>query len=73
MAKKIPEKNHEIKKGDLVHWYETDPHGDIVLDAGIGIVVDTFKGGYGWTYQVHQQNTNKVFWFMENEVRLYST
>jgi|MDSZ01.2.fsa_nt_gb hypothetical protein len=73
MPKKPPGKNSQIKEGDLVRWYECDPYSDIVVRHGIGLVIKVHHSERNWfTYRVHQQCTNKLLWFEENEVELYN-
>jgi hypothetical protein len=74
MPKKIPEKNPQIKEGDLVRWFATDPH-DIVMDTGLGIVVQihTLHTYDSKMYQIHEQKSNKLLWYAENEVEPYKS
>ena len=76
MAKKTAKKNSYIKEGDLVRWFATDPH-DIVMDTGLGIVVEIHTNMHASPaskmYRVHEQKSNKVLWYTENEVEPYKS
>ena len=73
MAKKTAKKNSYIKEGDLVRWFATDPH-DIVMDTGLGVVVQIHTSMHASKmYQIHQQKSNKLLWYAENEVEPYKS
>ena len=73
MAKKSPEKICHIKEGDLVRWFATDPH-DIVMDTGLGIVVEIHTSMHASKmYRIHEQKSNKLLWYSENEVEPYKS
>ena len=73
MPKKSPEKIHQIKEGDLVRWFATDPH-DIVMDTGLGIVVQIHTSMHASKmYRIHEQKSNKLLWYSENEVEPYKS
>ena len=76
MAKKTAKKNSYIKEGDLVRWFATDPH-DIVMDTGLGIVVEIHTNMHASPvskmYRVHEQKSNKLLWYAENEVEPYKS
>jgi len=73
MAKKTAKKNSYIKEGDLVRWFATDPH-DIVMDTGLGVVVQIHTSMHASKmYQIHEQKSNKVLWYTENEVEPYKS
>lgn len=73
MAKKIPKNIPEIKEGDLIRWFATDPH-DIVMDTGLGIVVEIHTSMHASImYRVHEQKSNKLLWYAENEVEPYKS
>ena len=75
MAKKPRQKNsqtivcHSI--GDLVRYYNTDPHG-IIMDGGVGVITDIFYNERSYTnmYRILSQKTGLQLWFDENEVVL---
>ena len=76
MVKKTAKKNSYIKEGDLVRWFATDPH-DIVMDTGLGIVVEIHTNMHASPaskmYRVHEQKSNKLLWYAENEVEPYKS
>ena len=76
MPKKSPEKIHQIKEGDLVRWFATDPH-DIVMDTGLGIVIEIHTNMHASPaskmYRVHEQKSSKLLWYAENEVEPYKS
>ena len=76
MAKKTAKKNSYIKEGDLVRWFATDPHA-IVMDTGLGIVVEIHTNMHASPaskmYRIHEQKSNKLLWYAENEVEPYKS
>jgi hypothetical protein len=76
MVKKTAKKNSYIKEGDLVRWFATDPH-DIVMDTGLGIVVEIHTNMHASPaskmYRIHEQKSNKLLWYAENEVEPYKS
>ncbi len=73
MAKKSPEKICNTKKGDIVRSFATDPH-DIVMDTGLGIVVEIHTSMHASKmYRIHEQKSNKLLWYAENEVEPYKS
>ena len=75
MAKKPRQKNSQTLEahniGDLVRYYNTDPHG-IVMEGGVGVITDIFYNERSYTnmYRVLTQNPGLQLWFDENEVEL---
>ncbi len=75
MTKKLRQKNRETTSvyniGDLVRFYNTDPHG-IVMDGGVGVITDIFYNERSYTnmYRILTQNTGLQLWFDEEEVVL---
>ena len=64
-----------FNKGDYVKWYLTDPHGDIVMRAGTGIVLETMPPTYlsDYTfiqYKVWCTDLYEALWFSEEELGL---
>ena len=62
-------------KGDYVKWYLTDPHGDIVMRAGTGIVLEimpaTYLSDYTFIqYKVWCTDLYEDLWFTEEELGL---
>jgi hypothetical protein len=65
-------------KGDYVKWYLTDPHGDIVMRAGTGIVLETMPPTYlsnhksctSMAYKVWCTDLYEELWFSEEELGL---
>tara|TARA_Y100001938_G_scaffold102097_1_gene139431 strand:+ start:191 stop:433 length:243 start_codon:yes stop_codon:yes gene_type:complete len=57
--------------GDLVRYYNADPHG-IVMDGGVGVITDIFYNERSYTnmYRVLTQNAGLQLWFDEDEVEL---
>lgn len=60
------------KIGELVRWMEDYADGDIVKDAGIGILLGTKIYSYGdsiyKTYKVHRNKHNDIMHFSETDV-----
>tara|TARA_A100001515_G_scaffold2909_1_gene2914 strand:+ start:1024 stop:1266 length:243 start_codon:yes stop_codon:yes gene_type:complete len=75
MAKKPRQKNSQTLVchgiGDLVRYYNTDPHG-IIMDGGVGVITDIFYNERSYTnmYRILSQKTGLQLWFDENEVVL---
>ena len=75
MTKKLRQKNCEtlvaFSIGDLVRYYNTDPHG-IIMGGGVGVITDIFYNERSYTnmYRVLTQNPGLQLWFDENEVEL---
>jgi hypothetical protein len=80
-TKKIPDlENKEtilfaFNKGDYVKWYLTDPHGDMVMRGGTGIVLKTvpptYLSDYNFLqYKVWCTSLNKELWFSEEDLVL---
>ena len=75
MTKKPRQKNsqtlapHNI--GDLVRYYNTDPHG-IVMEGGVGVITDIFYNDRSYTnmYRILSQNSGLQLWYDEEEVVL---
>ena len=44
----------KLNIGDLVRYYSTDPHGDIVMGSGVGVVTEVFYNdrNYSTMYRV---------------------
>ena len=57
--------------GDLVRYYNTDPHG-IIMGGGVGVVINIYynERSYSNMYRVLTQNTGLQLWFNEDEVEL---
>ena len=57
--------------GDLVRFYNTDPHG-IVMDGGVGVITDIFYNDRCYTnmYRILTQGSGLQLWFDEDEVAL---
>ena len=75
MTKKLRQKNSKTvgapNIGDLVRYYNTDPHG-IVMGGGVGVITDIFYNERSYTnmYRILTQNPGLQLWFDENEVEL---
>ena len=62
----------KLNIGDLVRYYSTDPHGDIVMGSGVGVVTEVFYNdrNYSTMYRVLTQDTGLQLWHSEQEVAL---
>jgi len=75
MTKKPRQKNYQTLAphniGDLVRYYNTDPHG-IVMDGGVGVITDIFYNDRCYTnmYRILTQGSELQLWFDEQEVAL---
>jgi hypothetical protein len=75
MAKKPRQKNYETLSahniGDLVRYYNTDPHG-IVMGSGVGVITDVFYNERSYTnmYRILTQGSGLQLWYDEEEVAL---
>jgi hypothetical protein len=60
------------KIGELVRWMEDYADGNIVKDAGIGILLGTKTYTYGdaayRTYTVHRNKHNDIMHFSERDI-----
>ena len=64
-----------FNKGDYVKWYLTDPHGDIVMRGGTGIVIEamppTYLSDYTFVqYKVWCTDINEKLWFSKEDLVL---
>jgi|TARA_R110001583_G_scaffold43029_2_gene136785 hypothetical protein len=62
-------------KGDYVRWYLTDPHGDIVMRGGTGIVLKAVPTTLVMNksflqYKVWCTDLNEKLWFSEEDLNL---
>ncbi len=62
----------KLNIGDLVRYYSTDPHGDIVMGSGVGVITEVFYNdrNYDTMYRVLTQDTGLQLWYSEQEVAL---
>lgn len=72
MAKRIVKS--EFKPGELVKWYEQYADGNLIRDAGIGLLLDIktwdlgFKDGPYHTYVVYRNKHQDTMTFEKNYI-----